>query len=216
MNALVLDTAGPVVGIAAFTDGVCVWHAEQRILQGADGWLLPAMVTALEAIGGREGLRQGRVVVGVGPGAFTGVRVGLATALGLAESLGCLVVPVSSLAMRAAANPGIGRLIVALDARKGKVYSAEFDTRQGIPQQTGDERDAPPDEVFIGEGTVTGEGAVVYRDGLGGLVLADSAAGTGVHAGGCFIAGEALDPGQVRLSYLRGEDQVVTLPKVRT
>lgn len=211
MKALVLDTAGPVVGVAAYTDGSCVWSAEQRILQGADGWLLPALITAITAIGGREQLRGGRIVVGVGPGAFTGVRVGLATALGLAESIGCLVVPVSSLALRAAANPGIERLVVALDARKGKVYAAEFDTRQSVPRTTGAERDALPEDVFVGVGVATGEGAIVYRDRLGGLTLADTAEATGVRAAGCFIPAEGLDPGCVQLSYLRGADQVVTM-----
>lgn len=209
--AIVLDTAGPVIGIAAFENGVCVWAAQERIVQGADGWLLPAMAAACERLGGLG--PEDRLVVGVGPGAFTGVRVGVAAVLGLAESVGCRVIPVSSLALRAAALPGHARVVVALDARKEKVYVGEFDTRGLIPTPLQEERDILPDAAFLGEGLVTGEGACVYSERLGALQLAAEPDACTMEAAGCFLGGVSLDPAAVQLAYLRGEDQVVTLKK---
>ncbi len=56
--------------------------------------LLPAIERLLEPVGGR--LAIGGIVVGTGPGAFTGLRVGIATAKGLAHGLGCPIVGVST------------------------------------------------------------------------------------------------------------------------
>lgn len=212
-RALVIDTAGPVIGVAAFVGATCVWSAEERIVLGADGWLLPALAEGLAMIGGLR--PDDCVVVGVGPGAFTGVRVGLSAALGLAEAVGCGVIPVSSLALRAAAAPGEARLVVALDARKGRVYVAKYDTTGQVPVCFSEPKDIPPAEAFTGEGAATGEGACVYREALGWLTLTERADTCGVHAAGCFVGGACVDAALVQLAYLRGEDQVVTLPKAR-
>lgn len=211
-RALVIDTAGPVIGAAAFVGERCVGSYETRIVMGADGWLLPVIRDLLDELGGLRA--EDLVVVGVGPGAFTGVRVGVATALGLAESVGCRVHPVCSLALRAAAHPGCPRLVVALDARKGRVYTATYDTTGRVPACTSAERDLPPGEALVGEGAVTGEGAVVYEALLpAGLVLRPDAAAVGVNCAGALLADRGIDPGRLQLAYLRGEDQVVTLPR---
>ena len=212
-RALIIDTAGPVIGVAGVVGDRSVCSVEERIVLGADGWLLPAMSDALVSLGG---LRAGDcIVVGVGPGAFTGIRVGLSAALGLAESIGCGIVPVSSLALRAAANPGHARLVVALDARKGRVYVAEFDTTGARPSLLGEERDIAPEHAFTGDGVATGEGACVYRDRLGLLILVAQPDTCGAAAAGCFVQDDALDPADVHLAYLRGEDQVVTVARKR-
>lgn len=208
-RALLLDTAGPVIGVAAFHAGARVYAAERRIVQGADTWLLPAMSDAVAALGGLPE----RVAVGVGPGAFTGVRVGVSAALGLAFAAGCGVVPVCSLALRAAAHPGHARVVVALDARKGRVYVRSFDTRGPIPVALDDPQDIAPEAAFVGEGLAVGEGAVVYADRLGGLTLAEHADACALGAAAALIDGAALDPAAVQLAYLRGEDEVVTRPK---
>lgn len=211
-RAIVIDTAGPVIGVAAYSGDRCVSSYEQRIVMGADGWLLPVIGELVAELGGLR--PDDLVVVGVGPGAFTGVRVGVATALGLAESVGCRVLPVSSLALRAAAHPGCERIVVALDARKGRVYTATYDTTGPVPACTSPEHDLPPAEAFTGQGEVTGEGALVYEALLPpGLLLRPKPAMVGVHSAAAFLAAPGIDPGLVQLAYLRGEDQVVTLPR---
>lgn len=70
----------------------------------------------------------GLVTAGLGPGGFTGVRVGLATAQGLALGLGAPLWPVPSLAALAqhAAGRGDALIVPLLDARRGEVYGAAF------------------------------------------------------------------------------------------
>ena len=93
------------------------------------------------------------IAVGIGPGSFTGVRIGLATARGLALGLGVPVAGVSTLDALAAGAPGA---IPVVDARRGEVF-----VLQGEP------RVLPPAEVELHPGTVcVGSGAVRYRSVL--------------------------------------------------
>jgi len=74
------------------------------------------------------------VGVGRGPGGFTGVRVGLATALGLTLATGAPAWPVCSLAALACHVPS-GPALVMLDARRGEVYAGLFDAGRGGPPE---------------------------------------------------------------------------------
>lgn len=210
VRVVLLDTAGPVVGVAAWRDGELVLAASERIVQGADAWLGPTLGRALETLGGVD-----RVGVVVGPGAFTGLRVGVATALGLALATGAGVVAVSSLALRAAAHAG--EVLALLDAKKDRVYAGRFRVEGGVPVLLGEERDVPPREALAGAPCLaTGEGAVAYA-GLvveAGHRLADDAAASPVAAGlALVLAGEVVPPERVALHYLRPADAV---PRVVT
>lgn len=69
-----------------------------------------------------------------GPGNFTGLRLGLATAQGLALALGCPLVPVPTLEVLAARHVGHPEPVgVLIDAKRGEVYWARFDCSQGLP-----------------------------------------------------------------------------------
>jgi tRNA threonylcarbamoyladenosine biosynthesis protein TsaB len=93
----------------------------------------------------------GRIAVGVGPGTFTGLRIGVATARGLAQSLGVELVGVSTLqtlaeaALRERPHSGV---LAAIDARRGEMFAAAYTTGGSphAPYTTGGEpapRSAP-------------------------------------------------------------------------
>jgi tRNA threonylcarbamoyladenosine biosynthesis protein TsaB len=116
------------------------------------------------------------IAVGVGPGMFTGLRIGIATAHGLAAATGLELRPVSSLA--ALAVPAGGPTLAVIDARRDEVFAALY--------EDGDEAWAPfvaaPEAVaerLCERGTsilAVGDGAVRFRDVLeaaGAEVAAD-------------------------------------------
>jgi tRNA threonylcarbamoyladenosine biosynthesis protein TsaB len=121
---LALDTATPLGSVALgwadrllgeITLGIEVRHSEA---------LLPALDFLLQ----RTGIQQdqlGRVVVGAGPGSFTGVRIAAATAKGLAHALGIPLYAYSSLAALAAPALHADQAVCAMfDARRDEVYAA--------------------------------------------------------------------------------------------
>jgi tRNA threonylcarbamoyladenosine biosynthesis protein TsaB len=90
--------------------------------------LMPAVADVME----RAGLGYGdleAIAVGVGPGTFTGLRIGIATARALASANGLEVRPVSSLAALAAgieAEDAAPSLLAVIDAKRGEVFAAEY------------------------------------------------------------------------------------------
>jgi tRNA threonylcarbamoyladenosine biosynthesis protein TsaB len=88
------------------------------------------------------------VVFGRGPGSFTGVRVGVAVAQGIAFAKAIPVVPISTLAsvaQRAIEQHNAARVAVAIDARMGEVYAAHFQNQNGLAVLLDDEQVCAPD-----------------------------------------------------------------------
>lgn len=102
-----------------------------------------------------------------GPGAFTGLRVGMGTVKGLALATGKPVVPVSSLATLALQSAGTSLPVCALlDARKKEVYAGLFRWEGGRPVALGPEVVRPPEALLAemdDEYLFVGDGALAYR-----------------------------------------------------
>jgi tRNA threonylcarbamoyladenosine biosynthesis protein TsaB len=132
---LAFDTATPATVVGVLLGDGRVIEARDDPPEGSRGEhasrLLPLVERALEEGGvGWDGLE--RIAVGVGPGGFTGLRIGIASARALAQARGLPLVPVSSLAALAtgAAEAGGAPVVAAvIDARRGEVFAGAW--RQG-------------------------------------------------------------------------------------
>jgi tRNA threonylcarbamoyladenosine biosynthesis protein TsaB len=197
MPLLCLDTASRVVLVALvdpatgeFTGAVSTGRA-QGLLEVIDG-LVPA---------GERASIEG-IVVGVGPGGFTGLRVGVATARGLAEALGVPLYAVSSLqaiaAATATARPG-DTVWGTLDARRGEYFVQPFvaDAAGRVEAQQ-QARAIPASDVASLEGIVVGEGSDAA---LAALAIASLQAYDRGRA-----SSTAGDPLTVLPDYVRGPD----------
>ena len=126
MNVLALDTASPDPAVSLASSGRVF---DERLPEGrpASDELLAAVARCLSSAGASLSDCQ-RVAVCAGPGSFTGLRVGLATAWGLGRSLGIEVEPASTLEALAetARRPGLARIAAALDAGRGEFVLARF------------------------------------------------------------------------------------------
>lgn len=159
---LALDTATPYVTVALHdgSDVVAELVSERAMKHGEQ--LAPLVAAALEQT---RAVRQDltAVAAGVGPGPFTGLRVGLVTARTLGFVLDVPVYGVCSLDVLAAeaADGGIGTdFCVATDARRKEVYLATYDA--GGTRLDGPVVERPA--VVATERPVVGEGAVLYPD----------------------------------------------------
>lgn len=127
VNILAIETATPYCALGIATNG----HYLSRVLDDSRRHtevLAPGIEAMLAecALAARD---LERVVVDVGPGLFTGLRVGIASAIGLAEGLGCPLVTVSSLELLAhgAHRAHVhGTLLCCVDGRRGEVFVQRF------------------------------------------------------------------------------------------
>lgn len=214
MIVLAIDTAGPVIGVALGDgDGNCA-ERTSRIVRGADE-LLPALIDQVRAeygipLGGVAGIG-----VSAGPGAFTGLRVGLATAAGLAFALDVPVWTASSVLPRAHAAGLDGELLVALDARKGRLYAAAWRDQTQI-HPVGDVEPAVAFSWLNRPFRATGEGALAYRaqiEAAGGVVIPDPDQPGTSHLVRLtcqgLARGEGVDARELRAEYVRDADAVI-------
>jgi tRNA threonylcarbamoyladenosine biosynthesis protein TsaB len=179
---LALDTATPAVTVAV-ADGERVLAERSTVDARRHGELLaPAIEAALrDARVGRADLD--RVAVGVGPGPFTGLRVGLVTARTLGAVLDVPVVGVCTLdvlALAAVEDGVTGAFRVVTDALRKEVHWAAYQTGDaptGLRRVDGPHVERPSTAAW--DGTVVGAGAATYRDdfpGARGPLLPSAAA----------------------------------------
>ena len=144
------DTSGPVTAFC--TVG---WNDGDVLETAVVDAELPseALADALAAEFARTGVRPAdlkAVVLGLGPGSFTGLRVGLAMAKGMALGAATPLYGVSSLAMLAASY-GAGRIALAQDARRGEIFSALYlvDEQGAVSCEIADAVRAPEEFVEV-------------------------------------------------------------------
>ncbi len=218
MLLLALDTATPAVTVALYDgDGGTVVAQSNQVDARRHGELL---LPAVDRVLGDAGVKLAAVtglVVGVGPGPYTGLRVGLVTAASFGEALG---VPVHGLCTldgiayaAGTANGGAelpGEFVVATDARRKEVYWARYAdarTRLGEPSV-----DRPADiAAAVGDLPAVGAGALLYPESFADprpdLPQHQSAAALAALAAEKLAAGEELPA--PRPMYLRRPDAKV-------
>jgi tRNA threonylcarbamoyladenosine biosynthesis protein TsaB len=166
-----------------------------------------------------------QIVVGLGPGLFTGLRVGIATGKAMAHALRVPMIGVSSLDLVAFPVRWSPRLVVvAIDARRGEVFAASYRQVPGGIQRLGESRVCSPDDL-ASDLVATGEDALLVGDGalrycesfteLGMVEVADqglahpSAASLVQLAHAQALREEFVQPSDLEPVYLRKPDAEV-------
>lgn len=148
MKVLGIDTATPVISIALVEDDRVLAERSDTVTNNRTG-LLTMIDAAFAAVGWRP-LDLDAVAVGAGPGSFTGLRIGMATAKGIAFATGKPLWAVSSLAALAyseLARADSVPVVAVLDARRGEVYAGAYRRQSGRIEAVGEERVLPPSDL---------------------------------------------------------------------
>lgn len=167
MNLLAIETATEACSVALIHGDQVIARSEIAPRRHAELVLPMADALLAEAGLGRHALDA--IAVGRGPGAFTGVRLGVSLAQGMALALNVPVITVSSLAALALEAPEDDAAILAvIDARMGEIYAASYrrDDNGGLIALDG-ERVCAADALILPEAAdwqVVGSGWATYAD----------------------------------------------------
>lgn len=173
MLVLGIETATTACSVAVGDEGGVVASA-LATRRRHDEYLMPAIDFLFREAGfPREQL--GGIAVDLGPGLFTGMRVGIATAKTLAQAMSLPIVGLPSLDVLAHAARLSPRLIcAAVDARRGEVFSAFYRAVPGGAERTSDVQVLAPDGLAVeirargADVLLVGDGALRYREALEG------------------------------------------------
>lgn len=231
MIVLGFDTSTPSTAVGLrLPDGTTLQardDPEGRERPGHATRLLP-LASGLLSDAGLEWGAIARIAVGVGPGTFTGLRIGVATARGIAQSLGVELVGISSLRVLSHAvctdmpDDTTGVLAV-IDARRGEVFAAAYDgdievveSQALAPTKMGELLERAEANTDLERWIAVGDGAVCYRDALERLRVGVPGEDSSLHRiNACAICelGELASSGdtQVVPDYLRRPDAEIAL-----
>src|ERR1700728_4655403 len=164
------STASVALGLAA-ADNIKILSTASLAVRTFSARLIPEIAALLESR--HATLRDVEAIVVVnGPGSFTGIRVGLSTAKGLAEGAGIPLIAVSRLALLAGSS-GLPHVLAAIDAGRGEYYVGEYQNGQNLG------------EVLLSEEETV---AAAKQPGAGVLVFDESVAGDAAAAGSACAA----------------------------
>lgn len=211
---LAIESATSCVGCAIGTpDGVIASTYSARGRRHAE-----SLAPQIEFVAAQAGVALtdlDYVAVDVGPGLYTGLRVGITTARAAAHMLSITMLPVTSLDAIAHANRAGGEMVVAIDARRGEVFHAAYSV--GVDGRLTSTTPAvgAADTVEVGDHRrVIGDGALVYADEFEklGLRVDRDASPTplpdSILALGLGRTDRAVPPADVAPLYLRRPDAV--------
>jgi len=223
-----IETATFCGGVALLADDRLIASRTLNALTTYSARLLPAIKELFREAGKTLNELTG-LAVSIGPGSFTGVRIGLSEAKGLAVALGIPIVGVSTLealAVRAGRNP---RLVCpVVDARRGETFVAAYRWRRGaeLPKQAITPAVMPIQDFVArlrGPCLFLGDGALRYRAQIESampdaafapahriLPSAEEVAWLGCRR---LARGEADDPAQIEPVYIRASDARLPQPK---
>jgi tRNA threonylcarbamoyladenosine biosynthesis protein TsaB len=217
MNLLAIDTATECCSAALLCGEHLLERSELAPRRHAE--LILPMIDSLLSEAGLSRRRIDGVAVGRGPGAFTGVRLGISVAQGLALGLDIPVVPVSSLAalaLDAHDAPG-DNILAVIDARMGEIYTGVFRRgSDGLVLPVMDEMVGRATEFIFPQSknwTVVGTGWAAYHAALAARLPAPPRAADGTRCPQAravarlalpqFIAGHGVSPEYALPVYLR-------------
>ena len=210
---IAIDTATPAVSVALAEGGEIVASFALLRARRHVETLMPVIEQLLE----HAQVSYGEITciaVDHGPGLFTGLRVGVATAKALALALRVPIVSASSLELLAhdfAQLHDDGDVLAVIDARRRELYAQTFSVRDGLVAGSGDPVCVSPVDADL----LSGPGGASVRS-----VIGDAAVGSSVFAGRRIVPGypraerlalrapdlRPADPDQLELLYLRAPD----------
>lgn len=215
MNILAMDTAGKTCGVAILQDGRLTYECNLAVGMTHSETLMPLVDAALK-LAGLTPADIDLYGVNAGPGSFTGLRIGLAAAKGMAFAKNTPCAAVSTLEALAIPHTGEGTVLCALDARRAQVYWAAFDlaTHARLTEDSADSVDALENLVthckkplfFVGDGAALCYNR--YKEVPGVLpapaaLACGRAAGVALAAARMAEAGETVSPAALLPSYHR-------------
>jgi len=219
MRLIAIETATEQCSAALWLDGEVLSVSERAPRR--HGELILGQIEGLLAQAGIERGSLDGIAVGRGPGAFTGVRLGLGVAQGIAFALDRPVVPVSTLqalaqqALRDGSEPAA--VLAALDARMGEVYWSLCPVRNGLVDTAAEQVTAPAAvtvEWPPGDRCGLGSGFAAYPELVAGVGLEASAVDAdalpdarevAVLAVEAWERGEAVSPEAAQPVYVRDD-----------
>jgi len=207
-----LDTGSPIASIALVVGGRLAGETARAVT--SHGAALPQTVAQLLERAELRASDLTGIAVGIGPGSFTGLRIGLSYAKGLAFASGAKIIGVASLDALAAgaldaptARPGL-QVCALLDARKGEVYAALYEIVADGLEKISQDVVMP----LVTSPSECDSRRRLYSKGCGGPCEKAGHRGDGSGACSPGIA-RTLHCGAGRREYRRGEERFARLPR---
>jgi tRNA threonylcarbamoyladenosine biosynthesis protein TsaB len=170
LKVLSIDTSTSRGSVALLDDRIVVAEFRLRSLETHSARLLSSIDFLLQSANWKLGDLE-LIVAGIGPGSFTGIRIGVSSALGLAQTLAIPFAGVSGLDALAHVPQGLeGKIGVAMDAQRGQIYYAAYRAYRGRASRLGKPLLLTPEDLrrkLAGDRqAVVGDGAVRYAKDL--------------------------------------------------